>query len=97
MTEPETRQPVPEIDRSNSNANGTATDTESTVVPEAEVPPEPWTPERVFQWNAYYDVYVMWATLLLAFLVSCNYVTRGRHGPHRNCGAIRGLAQLRVG
>jgi tetratricopeptide (TPR) repeat protein len=75
MTEPETRQPVPEIDRSNSNANGTATDTESTVVPEAEVPPEPWTPERVFQWNAYYDVYVMWATLLLAFLVSCNYVT----------------------
>ena len=25
---------------------------------EAEPPPEPWTPERVSEWNAYYDFYV---------------------------------------
>ncbi len=75
MTEPETRQPVRETDPAHSNATATAVDPESTALPEAETPPEPWTSERVFEWNAYYDVYVMWAALLLAFMVSCNYVT----------------------
>ena len=42
--------------------------------PDAEPPPEPWTPERVSEWNAYYDFYVKLAALLLVFMVSCNYV-----------------------
>lgn len=37
---------------------------------EAEPAPEPWTAERVSEWNAYYDVYVMLAALLLAFVAS---------------------------
>jgi tetratricopeptide (TPR) repeat protein len=68
MTEPETPQPDPELESSVATAD---------AAPEAEPepPPEPWTPERVSEWNAYYDVYVKWAALLLAFVVSCNYVT----------------------
>ena len=42
---------------------------------DAEPPPEPWTPERVSEWNAYYDFYVKLAALLLVFMVSCNYIT----------------------
>lgn len=38
------------------------------VEPEPE--PEPWTPARVSEWNAYYDLYVMGAALLLIFVVS---------------------------
>lgn len=40
----------------------------SDVEPEPE--PEPWTPARVSEWNAYYDLYVMGAALLLVFVVS---------------------------
>jgi tetratricopeptide (TPR) repeat protein len=43
--------------------------------PRAEAPePEPWTPERVTEWNAYYDLYVMLGALLLAFVVSANKI-----------------------
>src|SRR5206468_213050 len=43
---------------------------------ESEEPePQPWTTERVVEWNAYYDVYVMLAVLLLAFIVSANRIS----------------------
>lgn len=38
--------------------------------PPSPPPPEPWTPERVVAWNAYYDLYVALGALLLGFLTS---------------------------
>src|SRR5437764_13030277 len=74
MTEPEATQAIPENDLPAAPASDQAPAPEG----EAERPPEPWTPERVSEWNAYYDVYVMAAALLLVFVVSCNYVA-GSH------------------
>ncbi len=37
-------------------------------------PPEPWTPRRVAEWNAYYDVYVAAFVLLLALLGAANKI-----------------------
>ncbi len=84
MTEPETSQPVPE------NETSVATATEETPAPEteAEPPPEPWTPERVSEWNAYYDFYVKLAALLLVFMVSCNYVTDSHVWMHLKTGQL---------
>ncbi|MGZ3414110.1 MAG: tetratricopeptide repeat protein, partial [Isosphaeraceae bacterium] len=73
MTQPEASPPVPEEEQPRLAA---ADDSTSTAVSEADadaetVPqPEPWTPERVSEWNAYYDFYVMLAVLFLAFVVS---------------------------
>ena len=44
---------------------------ESTPPP---TPPEPWTPTRVAEWNAYYDVYVAAFVVALAFLGSANRI-----------------------
>src|SRR5437868_7628537 len=74
MTEPKATQSVPENELPEATAPAQAPAPEG----ETEPPPEPWTPERVSEWNAYYDVYVMAAALLLVFIVSCNYVA----GPH---------------
>ncbi len=52
--------------------------------------PEPWTPERVSEWNAYYDRYVMGAALLLALVVACNYVTDSRIFLHLRAGQLIG-------
>ncbi len=38
--------------------------------------PEPLTPERVTEWNRYYDLYLMLAVLLLAFVVSAMRVNK---------------------
>ena len=67
MTEPEAPQSVPENEPEHAS-------TDDTPAPEAEAepPPEPWTPERVNEWNAYYDIYVMAAAVLLAMIVACN-------------------------
>ncbi len=47
---------------------------EAAASPDAETPPtptpEPWTPERVVAWNAYYDIYVALGALLLGLLTS---------------------------
>ena len=84
MTEPEISQPVPE------NENASATATEETLAPEtdAEPPPEPWTPERVSEWNAYYDFYVKSAVLLLVFITSCNYVRDSHLWLHLKTGQL---------
>ena len=55
---------------------------------EAEPEPEPRTPERVSQWNAYYDVYVKWAALILVFMVACNYVTDSHVWLHLKMGQL---------
>src|SRR5262249_9159699 len=66
----EPTQPVPENEPETAAATAEASPPEL----EAEPPPEPWTAERVIEWNAYYDLYVMAAALLLVLIVSCNYV-----------------------
>ncbi len=43
-------------------------------------PPEPWTPARVSEWNAYYDVYVAAFVLALAFLGSANKIQSATSG-----------------
>src|SRR4051794_449953 len=56
-----------------------ATHTSATTTDEpAEPPPpepEPWTPARVVEWNAYYDIYVVLGVLLLAFIASANRIS----------------------
>ena len=87
MTEPETKQPVPDIDELPAAADAaTATEPEAAPAPE----PEPWTPERVSEWNAYYDRYVMGAALLLALIVSCNYVADSSIFLHLRAGKLIG-------
>ena len=81
MTQPDAPQTVPN-DESPSPVDAEKTSEElnpDAVVgaeDEAEPAPEPWTAERVSEWNAYYDVYVMLAALLLAFVVSAVGSTR---------------------
>ena len=84
MTEPEISQPVPD----NENAAATATEENPTPDIDAELPPEPWTPERVSEWNAYYDFYVKMAALLLVFMVSCNFVTDTHVWVHLKTGQL---------
>ena len=71
MTQPEASPPVPEEEAPTPAPQDDA----STMPPTTDVetraePATPWTPERVSEWNAYYDIYVMLAVLLLAFVVS---------------------------
>jgi tetratricopeptide (TPR) repeat protein len=68
MTEPETPESLPKDGKSSVSA------------PEAELEvaepePEPWTPARVTEWNAYYDLYVAIGVILLVFAVSANEIT----------------------
>ncbi len=68
MTQPEAPKTRPEI--SPAVAEGA-----EAAPPEGDASvPEPWTPERVSEWNNYYDIYVMMGVLLLAFLVSANKI-----------------------
>ncbi len=43
---------------------------------EPEQEAEPWTPERVSEWNAYYDLFVALGVLLLALAVSANKINQ---------------------
>ena len=73
MTEPVTPEPIPQSQRAPGG--------EPVAEPPDEAegddapPPEPWTPERAKEWNAYYDVYVMLGVLLLVFIASSNKIT----------------------
>lgn len=52
-----------------------------------EVPaPEPWTPRKVAEWNAYYDLYVALAVLLVGFLGSANRLTNSAIWTHLQAG-----------
>jgi tetratricopeptide (TPR) repeat protein len=83
MTEPETTQTVAD------NESLAASGVDVAPAPEPEVePPQPWTAERVLEWNAYYDIYVVLAALLLVFIVSCNYVTDSQLWLHLKTGQV---------
>lgn len=64
MTEPEKPVEPEGVDDASSVA-------EEPVPP----PPEPWTPERVLEWNRYYDLYIVAAILLLIFIGSAHPIT----------------------
>ncbi len=67
MTEPESQEPLPK--------DGAGVQLEDAATTEAPAkPPEPWTPARASEWNAYYDIYVAAFVLLLAFLGSANKI-----------------------
>ncbi len=86
MTEIQGDQSVREDQSQHAPPTGetVASDAES----ETEAPPEPWTPERVTEWNNYFDVYVMLAALLLIFVASCNYVTDAHLWLHLRTGQV---------
>src|SRR5690349_242070 len=86
MTQPEMTQPVSEIDSVPPESKEPPSDGEAAPPPAPE--PEPWTPERVSEWNAYYDRYVMGAALLLALVVSCNYVADSSVFLHLKTGQL---------
>src|SRR4029078_10569198 len=50
--------------------------------------PEPITPERVLEWNRYYDRYVVGGVLLLVFLVSAHKVTNSSIWMHLKTGEV---------
>jgi hypothetical protein len=70
MTEPESPESLSE----DTKSSATAPEAEPETTEEHEEP-EPWTEERVSEWNAYYDIYVAIGVLLLAFVVSANEIT----------------------
>ncbi len=84
MTEPKAEHAVPENDKSPAGADAQAAPPAS----EEETPPEPWTPERVTEWNSYYDLYVMLAALLLVFITSCNFITDSHFWLHLKSGEL---------
>ena len=92
MTEPETKQPVPKNERTRCHRERTtrtvAAGRKRRAKPSPPPPPEPWTPERVSEWNAYYDFYVKLAALLLVFMVACNYVTDTQVWLHLKTGQL---------
>jgi hypothetical protein len=70
MTRPETPKSIPQSDK-----DVHAPEPEEAAEGEEAAPePEPWTAERVSEWNAYYDIYVMLLVLLLAFVASANKI-----------------------
>ncbi len=72
MTESKKTETIPKSDR---DPNALETDAGDETAESEEPAPQPWTTERVIEWNAYYDVYLMLAVLLLAFIVSANRIT----------------------
>lgn len=70
MTQPDASSSVPKKGRDQDDAPETTPAAEAAEELDVEPEPEPWTPARVSEWNAYYDLYVMGAALLLTFVVS---------------------------
>src|SRR3954467_710048 len=79
MTEPK----VPELLPDEAKAADPAADAE---LPEP--PPEPWTPARVTEWNAYYDLYVALGVILLVFVASANKITHSSLWPLLQAGRV---------
>jgi tetratricopeptide (TPR) repeat protein len=66
---------MPDSESSELHADA-ATVAASADAPEASPPtPEPWTAERVLEWNRYYDLYVAAGVLLLVFIASIHQIT----------------------
>lgn len=73
MTQPDPSKSLPKSERAPKDAETEGG--EASPDDDVEDEPEPWTPERVVEWNAYYDIYVALGVLLLAFVVSSNKIT----------------------
>src|SRR5262249_7560131 len=71
MTEPESPESL--SDESGAAVSAPVDETEA-----SEPAPEPWTPARVSEWNAYYDLYVALGVVLLVFVNAANKIT---HSP----------------
>lgn len=56
----------------------------SAAVPE----PEPWTPERVTEWNRYYDLYVAAGVLFLVFLTAAHKIYGSTLWPLLEAGRV---------
>ena len=48
--------------------------------------PEPWTAEKVSDWNAYYDLFVAAMVLVLCFFASANKLTQSSVWTHLDSG-----------
>jgi tetratricopeptide (TPR) repeat protein len=75
MTQPDALPTVPQAKTPDSAAaldksEHATQDEDAGVAGQPQPQPVPWTPERVLEWNAYYDVYVMLAVLLLTLVAS---------------------------
>jgi tetratricopeptide (TPR) repeat protein len=53
-----------------------------------EAEPLPWTPERVLEWNAYYDVYVVLTALFLVFVVSATKLNHAAFWSNLKAGQL---------
>lgn len=62
---------TPEVQEQTAESADSATAPEVAAAP---APPEPWTPERVLEWNRYYDLYVCAGVVLLVFLAACHKI-----------------------
>ncbi len=75
----------------------TPTTDETAEVLAAEKPaPEPMTPARVFEWNAYYDLYVALFVVLLVFLGSANKIQGLNSGIFSQLQAGRQIVESRA-
>ncbi len=64
---------------------------------DAEAPaPEPWTAQRVFEWNSYYDLYVAAFVILLAFLGTANKIPANNSAIWSLLQAGRQIAETRA-
>ncbi|GAC1463561.1 MAG: hypothetical protein NVSMB9_01190 [Isosphaeraceae bacterium] len=84
MTQPETPESLP-----SSSPQSAVDDLEIAEETGAEEPePQPWTEERVTEWNAYYDLYVLFGVLLLTFIASTNKITHSAIWSHLQTGRV---------
>jgi tetratricopeptide (TPR) repeat protein len=60
----------------------------STAEEPAPPPPEPWTPERVLEWNRYYDLYVAAGVVLLVFFASAHTISQANLWSHLQTGRL---------
>ncbi|MFM7128425.1 MAG: hypothetical protein ACKO0V_03595, partial [bacterium] len=58
----------------NEPTEGTPLDENAQTEASPEVVKEPWTAEKVVEWNNYYNLYVATALLILAVVTSLNYL-----------------------
>jgi tetratricopeptide (TPR) repeat protein len=88
MSKPESPESTPES-HSTPSASAAVEPGEDTVEETGTKPePEPWTEERVTEWNAYYDVYVVLGVLLLAFVASANKISHSAIWTQLKAGEI---------
>ena len=76
MSQLESSEPIPETDA--VSPKSLETEVADAEAPEAEPEPEPMTPERVLEWNSYYDKYVAGCVLFLLFVAAAHRIFDSR-------------------